>query len=79
MPEVKFEKALERLEKIVDDLESGSLSLEDSLKVYGEGVKLIKMCRKKLNEAQKKIEVLVKEEGNIGTKPFPIKEEDEEE
>ena len=79
MPEIKFEKALERLEKIVDDLESGSLSLEDSLKVYGEGVKLIKMCRKKLNEAQKKIEVLVKEEGNIGTKPFSIKEEDEEE
>lgn len=76
MPEVKFEKALERLSKIVDDLESGNLSLDDSLKVYEEGVKLIKLCTKKLNEAQKKIEILVKEESKLVTKPFSIGEEE---
>ncbi|MCK5305848.1 MAG: exodeoxyribonuclease VII small subunit [Candidatus Omnitrophica bacterium] len=75
MAETKFEKALECLEKIVDDLESGSLSLDDSLKAYEEGVKLVKMCSKKLNEAEKKIEILTKEEGKLVTKPF-LAEED---
>jgi len=54
MAEIKFEKAVERLEKIVDELESGSLDLDESLKAYEEGVKLIKLCSKKLNEAEKK-------------------------
>lgn len=75
MAEVKFEKALERLNKIVDDLEDGNLSLDDSLKSYEEGVKLIKMCTKKLNDAQKKIEVLVKEDDKLVTKPFEAEEE----
>jgi exodeoxyribonuclease VII small subunit len=75
MAEVKFEKALERLEKIVDELESGSLDLDDSLKAYEEGVKLIKLCSKKLNEAEKKIEILTKEEGKLSTKPFSVEEE----
>jgi len=74
MPEVKFEKALQRLEEIVDDLESGRLSLDESLKIYEEGVGLIKVCNKKLNEAQKKIEVLVKEEGKLTAKAYKSKE-----
>ena len=74
MAEVKFEKAVERLDKIVDELESGSLYLDDSLKAYEEGVKLIKFCSKKLNEAEKKIEILTKEEGKLISKPFSLEE-----
>ena len=75
MPEVKFEEALERLNEIVENLESGDLSLDESLKVYEEGVKLIKLCTERLNEAQKKIEILVKEEGKLTTKPFITEEQ----
>ncbi len=74
MPEIKFEKALERLNEIVEDLERGNLNLDESLKVYEEGVKLIKLCTKRLNEAQKKIEILVKEEGKLIPKPFMAEE-----
>ena len=58
--EVKFEKALDQLEKIVSDLESGDLSLDEALKKYEEGVKLSRICNKKLGEAEKKIEILTK-------------------
>lgn len=58
--ELKFEKALERLEKIVDDLESGSLDLEDALKKYEEGVKLSALCQKRLSQAEKKVEILTR-------------------
>lgn len=59
-PELKFEKALERLEKIVEDLESGTLTLEEALKRYEEGVKLSRLCTQKLAQAENKIEVLTK-------------------
>lgn len=58
--EIKFEKALERLEKIVEDLESGNISLEDALKKYEEGVKLCRICTQKLSQAETKIESLTK-------------------
>ena len=45
MEEVKFEKALERLEKIVEELESGNIPLEEALKKYEEGVKLCRICK----------------------------------
>ena len=60
MEELKFEKALERLEKIVEDLESGNISLEDALKKYEEGVKLCRICTQKLSQAETKIETLTK-------------------
>lgn len=60
MAELKFEEALKRLERIVADLESGKLSLEDSLKRYEEGVKLSRFCHKTLQAAQKKVQVLSK-------------------
>jgi exodeoxyribonuclease VII small subunit len=74
MADIKFEDALEKLDEIVADLEGGNLSLDDSLKVYEEGVKLIKLCTKKLNEAQEKIDILVKEEGKLTPKSFEEKE-----
>ena len=59
-PEVKFEKALERLEKIVEDLEGGNLPLDEALKRYEEGVKLSRLCTQKLTQAENKIETLTK-------------------
>ena len=56
--DIKFEKALEQLEKIVEDLESGNLSLDDALKKYEEGVKLARLCTQKLQQAENKIEIL---------------------
>lgn len=71
MAEIKFEEALGKLEDIVRALESGDLPLEESLTNYEEGVKLIRLCQKKLGEAKKKIEILVKtKDGKIKLEPF---------
>lgn len=71
MAEMKFEEALKRLEKIVEGLEAGDLSLDDALEKYEEGIKLSKLCAKKLELAKKKVELLVKsEDGSVELKPF---------
>ena len=71
MAEMKFEEALKRLEKIVEELENGSLSLDESLEKYEEGIKLSKACSKKLEVARKKVEILLKsEDGSVELKPF---------
>lgn len=56
----KFESSLKKLEDAVNRLESGELSLDDSLKVFEEGVRHATICSRKLNEAQKKVELLLK-------------------
>jgi exodeoxyribonuclease VII small subunit len=61
MAEYKFEDALNRLEEIVTDLESGNLNLDDAIKKYEEGIKLAGICYKKLEDTKKKVEVLVKD------------------
>ena len=68
--EPKFEEALKRLEQIVEELEGGELPLEESMKQYEEGVHLSKLCAKRLEEAKKKIELLMKENGKAFTKPL---------
>lgn len=74
--EIKFEKAMDRLAKIVSELESGEVSLDDSLKKYEEGVKLSKICQDQLVQAEKKIEVLTKTlEGSWAKKPFEDSDE----
>lgn len=66
-----FEKDLNKLEKIVETLEDGGLSLDDSLKRFEEGIKLAQRCEKALADAEKKIEVLTKNaEGKLTAKPF---------
>jgi exodeoxyribonuclease VII small subunit len=71
MSDIKFEDALQRLEEIVDRLETGELPLEDSLKVFEEGVALTRRCSKYLEEAEKRIELLTKDEaGLLKTEPF---------
>ncbi len=62
----KFESALEELEQVVEQLESGELSLEDSLSAFEKGVGLVRFCNQKLTEVEKKIEMLVKDkEGKL--------------
>lgn len=64
--ELKFEQALERLEKLVEKLEDGGLSLEKSLEKFTEGMKLIKFCNKKLTQAEEKIEIVLNEGEEYG-------------
>ena len=76
MEEMKFEEAVSRLEKIVQQLEEGEKSLEGSLKLFEEGIKLSRFCSGKLEEAKKKIEILTKsEKGELAAKPFNLEEE----
>ena len=65
-----FEKALDRLETVVEQMESGDLSLEKMISHFEEGSELVKFCSKKLNEVEQKIEILVKEGETIKPKPF---------
>jgi exodeoxyribonuclease VII small subunit len=57
-----FETSLQELEKIVRKLEDGDLSLEESLKLFEDGVKLSRECQERLNQAERRIEILVKDE-----------------
>lgn len=71
MAEMKFEEALKKLEKIVENLEDGNLSLDESLEKYEEGIKLSRLCAKKLEVAKKRVELLMKsEDGSFELKPF---------
>ena len=72
MAEKKFEDALARLEEIVRELESGDLPLEQSLKMFEEGVKLSRICNKRLEDAERRVEILLKDKaGTIVAQPFP--------
>ena len=76
MPKSKeqtFEQSLKRLEQIVTQLETKDVELDESLKFFEEGVQLARSCQKKLTEAKRKVEVLMKETGEL--KPF--EEEDD--
>jgi exodeoxyribonuclease VII small subunit len=67
----QFEKALEDLEKIVEAMESGELTLDGALKKYEEGVGLVRACQSKLTETEKKIEILTKTlDGALKKEPF---------
>ncbi|MEI8345647.1 MAG: exodeoxyribonuclease VII small subunit [Candidatus Omnitrophota bacterium] len=66
-----FEKALEDLEKIVEAMESGELTLDQALKKYEEGVGLVRACQSKLAETEKRIEVLTKSlDGSLKKEAF---------
>ena len=67
---VKFEECLDRLEKIVQELEKGEVPLEKSLTLFEEGMQLSATCRKQLEEAEGKVEILLKQNGKLQTEPF---------
>ena len=76
---LSFEQAIQRLEKIVADMESADLPLEEVLKKYEEGTRLARFCGQKLEEAEKKIEVLArKSDGSVELKPFDAQNTDDE-
>jgi exodeoxyribonuclease VII small subunit len=71
-----FEDALKELENIVTRMEDGDLPLEDALRLFEQGVRLSRQCHEKLEEAQRKVEILLKEEEKTVPKPFePVGEE----
>ncbi|MGD9232788.1 MAG: exodeoxyribonuclease VII small subunit [Desulfobacterales bacterium] len=75
-----FEKAMNKLEKIVQELESTDLPLEKAIKKFEEGVQLSKFCSEKLDESEKKITILLKDQNNrIFEKPFISDTESEDE
>jgi exodeoxyribonuclease VII small subunit len=74
-PELSFEAGLERLEKIVKELEQGDLPLERALELFEEGVQLSAVCRRKLEEAENRVEILLKKsDGKLAAEPFRLGE-----
>ena len=72
MPKQTFEKSIQQLEEIVQELESGDLPLEKAIHRFEEGISLSKRCSKMLDETEKKISVLIREtDGTLSEKPFP--------
>ena len=67
---VKFEECLERLEKIVKELEKGDVPLEKSLTLFEEGMQLSATCRNQLEDAEGKVEILLKQNGKLQAEPF---------
>jgi exodeoxyribonuclease VII small subunit len=76
MAEVKFEDAMKRIEKIVGDLESGDLPLEESIERFEEAIKLAKSCQARLEKAEERVSKLVKSEDGFALEPLDEKRED---
>lgn len=65
-----FEEAMRRLEQIAQELENSDVSLEDSIKKFEEGVRLSDYCGRQLEEAKRKVAILLKKDGDLVEKPF---------
>jgi exodeoxyribonuclease VII small subunit len=78
MAKDKFEEALGRLEDIVKKMEAGDMTLEESLKAFEEGIKLARLCSRRLDEAERRVEILLKQEEEPVVKPFQVEENDPE-
>lgn len=74
---ISFEDNMEKLEKIVTDLEKGNLNLDDSVEKFEEGMKISKECNKILEEAEKKITILLEENGETKEQDFKVNDENE--
>lgn len=79
MAKKTFEEALGKLEKLTTQLEEEGVGLEASLKKFDEGIKLAEFCNRKLDEAQKKVNILLKKEGELIPEPFNAHSDDEKE
>lgn len=76
-PKLNFEEAMDKLEQIVAQLENGDVPLEQAIDLFQEGMKLSGLCSQKLEQVERKIEVLMEEEGQWTKKPFvPQSQED---
>jgi len=74
--QVSFEEAMERLEAIVGRLENGDVPLETAIELFQEGMKLSQLCGSKLEQVERKIEVLIETENGYQKKPFAPSNED---
>lgn len=68
--ELSFEQALDKLEQIVAKLENGDVALEEAIELFQEGMKLSQFCNLKLESVERKIEMLIEEDGVLTKKPF---------
>lgn len=68
--ELSFEEAIKKLEEIVNSLENGDFALEESLKLYEEGVKLVNLCNKKITNVEKSIKILLNSDGELIEEDF---------
>lgn len=66
----KFEECLQRLERVVQELEKGDVPLEKSLTLFEEGMQLSSACKRELEEAEGKVEILLKKNGKLQAEPF---------
>jgi exodeoxyribonuclease VII small subunit len=73
--DVGFEQAMEQLEMIVMKLETGDLPLEQAIELFQEGIRLSRLCSSKLESVERKIEILLEEDGQWIKKPFQTAEE----
>ena len=78
MAKDKFEEALGKLEDRVRKMETGDMTLEESLKAFEEGIKLARLCSRKLDEAERRVEILLKQEGELVIKPLQVEENESE-
>ncbi len=69
-PAASFEGSLDELEKVVKELESGDLPLERSLALFEKGMALSEQCRKQLEDAETRVEMLIRKEGKLQPEPF---------
>lgn len=78
-PEIHFEEAMNQLEDIVSQLERGDVPLEKAIDLFQQGMKLSQLCGQKLTQVERKIEMIVEEDGQTGKQPFqpPIGENDD--
>lgn len=74
MKEVKFEEAMKELESIANDLEKGNLTLEESVLKFEEGIKLSKQCNDMIEQAEKKISILLQKDNKIVEEDFTVEE-----
>jgi exodeoxyribonuclease VII small subunit len=70
MAREKFEEALGRLEELVKKMEAGDMTLEESLRAFEEGTRLARFCAKKLDETERRVDLLLKQGEEPGTRPF---------
>ena len=75
---IDFEASLDRLEQLVDQMEDGELTLEESLKAFEQGVKLTRECQQALKDAEQKVQLLMEQNGELVTEPFVAEELDDE-
>ena len=73
--EMSFEESMKKLDEIATELESGDLSLDSAMSKFEEGIKLSKKCNNMLEEAEKKITILINEDGEIREEKFTPSEE----